>query len=332
MDNKLYVKLKKIIKEYLLPIIVILMVIFVFTIKLPWSVYAPGGLIDVSDRINSDKIGENYFLTYVSFIEGTIPSLALALVLPSWDIVSNDEIKLEDEELEDANKRDKIYLKESVSNAIYVAYEMNNIDVNIKKSHGYITYVFEKETTDFEVGDEIISYDGIDFSNLEELNNYIKTKKLDDVITVKVIRNEKTKEIEAKVRNIDGAAKLGISLSLVYEYSNSPNLEYKTKSSESGSSGGLMMTLALYDVLSDEDLSNNRRISGTGTISLDGTVGEISGVKYKLAGAVKNKADIFLAPSANYEEALLLKEQNDYDIEIIEAKNIEQVIEALRNS
>jgi len=70
---------------------------------------------------------------------------------------------------------------------------------------------------------------------------------------------------------------------------------------------------------------------GTGTISLDGTVGEIAGVKYKLAGAVRKKADVFLVPSKNYEEAIKLKEKNNYDITIIEASNFSEVIEALKN-
>lgn len=331
MANKVYEKLKHIIKEWLIPTIVLLILFIVLTIRLPWSIYSPGGLIDVSDRINSKDIGENYFLTYVSFIEGTIPSLALAAILPNWDIIPNDEIKLEDEDMEDASKRDKIYLKESVSNALYVAYDRNGIKPNITKRHGYVVYVFEHATADFKVGDEILSYDGKDFIDFDELNAYIQEKTIGDSIDFVINRDNKEMKLNAKVRDIDGEGKIGVSLALEYEYDNEPNLEYMTKSSESGSSGGLMMTLALYDALSDEDLAKNRRISGTGTISLDGTVGEISGVKYKLAGAVKKKADIFIAPSANYKEAVSLKEKNDYDIEIIEAKTIDQVIEVLRN-
>ena len=42
-------------------------------------------------------------------------------------------------------------------------------------------------------------------------------------------------------------------------------------------------------------------------ISLDGTVGEIDGIKYKIMGAAKNKVDIVFVPSANYEEAIMTK-------------------------
>ena len=58
---------------------------------------------------------------------------------------------------------------------------------------------------------------------------------------------------------------------------------------------------------------------------------EISGVKYKLRGAYKEGADVFIAPSENYEEALKVAEENDMDIEIIEAKTFNQVVEDLKN-
>ena len=63
---------------------------------------------------------------------------------------------------------------------------------------------------------------------------------------------------------------------------------------------------------------------------MSGNVGEISGVKYKLAGAVKKDADIFIVPTANYKEAIKLKNENNYNIEIIEADTLENVIEKLK--
>ena len=107
------------------------------------------------------------------------------------------------------------------------------------------------------------------------------------------------------------------------------NIEFKYSSNESGSSGGLMSTLEIYDSLVEEDITKGLKIAGTGTINYDGTVGEIGGVKYKLAGAVKKKADVFLVPSNNYQEALELKEKNNYDIKIIEAKDFKSVLKSL---
>ncbi len=92
-----------------------------------------------------------------------------------------------------------------------------------------------------------------------------------------------------------------------------------------------MLALSIYDKLTDYDLTKGLKIVGTGTIDFDGNVGEIDGVEYKLKGAVKAKADIFIAPSGkNYEDALKLKKEKNYKIKIIEAKTFNQVLEELK--
>ena len=62
---------------------------------------------------------------------------------------------------------------------------------------------------------------------------------------------------------------------------------------------------------------------------MDGNVGEIAGVKYKIMGAVKNKADVFIVPADNYEEAKQIVNKYNYKIKLIEAKNFNQVLEDL---
>ena len=67
----------------------------------------------------------------------------------------------------------------------------------------------------------------------------------------------------------------------------------------------MITNLAIYNYLTEEDITHGKTIVGTGTIDINGNVGEISGVKYKLQGAIKEKADIFLVPSGdNYNEAI----------------------------
>ncbi len=330
MSNKYYEKIIHFIKTDLLPILVFILVFILLNIELPWSVYSPGGLISVKDRLNVDDADDNYYLTYVSFSRGTPVSLLMGFILPEWDIVSNEEIKNAQEDMNDVEKRDKIYMEEAISNSILVAYTKAGIMPTITKNHLYITYIVENAKTDLNIGDEVISYDDIKYTSYDEFNDYIHHKKIGDKVSIKVKRDKKNYVTESELIDIDGEAKIGVMLSEINEYNNNPNVKYTAKDSESGSSGGLMMTLALYDYLTDEDIHKNRKIAGTGTISKDGTVGEISGVKYKLAGAVKKKSDIFLVPTANYEEAIELQKEHNYDIKIIEAKTFDQVLEELK--
>lgn len=66
-----------------------------------------------------------------------------------------------------------------------------------------------------------------------------------------------------------------------------------------GSSAGLMFVLEILDQLDPRDLTSGEVIAGTGTISLDGVVGPIGGVKQKVACAERAGASYFLVPSEN---------------------------------
>ena len=90
-----------------------------------------------------------------------------------------------------------------------------------------------------------------------------------------------------------------------------------------------MSTLEIYNRITKEDITKGKTIAGTGTINIDGSVGEISGVKYKIMGAVKKNADLFIVPSGNYEEALEIKKKMGYDIELLEAKTFLQILNEL---
>ena len=75
-----------------------------------------------------------------------------------------------------------------------------------------------------------------------------------------------------------------------------------------------------------QDLTHGKDIVGTGTISLDGSVGEIGGVEYKVIGAVKEGAEIFLVPEGNYKEAVEVKKEKGYDIEIVSVKTFNDAV------
>jgi PDZ domain-containing protein len=64
-----------------------------------------------------------------------------------------------------------------------------------------------------------------------------------------------------------------------------------------GPSAGLMMGLAVLDLVDDDDLAGGRRIAGTGTLGIDGAVGTIDGIDLKVAAAARQGAEIFLAPA-----------------------------------
>jgi len=335
MFNKIYVKFKQKLIENWKFIISLIVLFLVFTIELPYVIYTPGGSIVLNDRITIDGTNETkgeFGMAYVSMVRGSIPFLIASYIIPNWDIKPASTVTYDDgESIHIAVERDKIFLQEANDNAIYVAYTNANKKISVKSVKNVVVYITDEATTGLELFDEIIKMDDLDFENIETLREYLQTKNEDDLITFKIIRNKKEKEVTAKIhKSEDGMLRVGISTVTLYNYDTEPVIKIKTKNSESGASGGLMMSLSIYNQLSEEDIIKGRYIIGTGTISKDGKVGEIGGIKYKLLGAEKKKADIFLCPEENLEEALKVKKDNQLNIEVIGVKTFEEALRILK--
>lgn len=69
-----------------------------------------------------------------------------------------------------------------------------------------------------------------------------------------------------------------------------------------GPSAGMMFALGIIDELTPGDMTGGQDIAGTGSISFDGQVGAIGGIRQKMAGAAEAGSDYFLAPASNCAE------------------------------
>ncbi len=335
MINKIYVEMKKFIKENYL--VLLFGIVFMATIlyPLPYYIYTGGGTINVKDKIhieNKETKGD-FNLCYVEQINANIPTFLLSKLLSNWDSVSKEEVSLNDkEDIKDIYKRDKIYLEEANQNAIFVAYKKAGKSVNILDKHLYIIYLEEDSDTDLKIGDDILEIDGSKIDSLTDISKILDSYEVGSKLNIKVKRNGKEMMKYAIVHEKDGRKLIGIALTSIYDYEVDPKITFTFSNSESGPSGGFMVTLAIYNQLIDSDISNGLKIAGTGTIDIEGNVGSIGGVKYKLKGAVDSKSDIFLVPAGeNYEEAIKYQKKYHYDIKIIGISTFEEAIEKLES-
>ena len=335
MFNKLYDKVVQTIKSEWKFIVTIMAIFLLFNIELPYVIFTPGGSISLSERVEintSYEVEGELGMAYVASIKASAPFLLASFVMPNWDVKSVNEVKeLNDESLKETIARDKLYLQEAINNATFVAYTYANVFIEVKNVTNQIIYISEDADTSLKLFDEVLSVDTIDYNGTEELREYLKTKNVGDSVIFKIIRDQKTKEVSAKLyKGDDGSLKVGIASISLYEYSTDPSINVKFKNSESGPSGGLMTALSIYDKLVDVNVTNGKKVIGTGTIDDKGNVGEIGGVKYKLLGAAKRKADIFLCPKENLEEALKVKKENKLDIEVIGVATFAEALEVLK--
>ena len=70
-----------------------------------------------------------------------------------------------------------------------------------------------------------------------------------------------------------------------------------------GPSAGLAYTLEVLDVLTPGEITGGRDVAATGTIELDGSVGEIGGIVQKTAAVASAGIKLFLVPRGEYAEA-----------------------------
>lgn len=336
MFNKIYDSIKNFIINNYKFLIAWIIIVILFFYELPYVIYTPGGIVNLEERIvvdgEEDVTAGSLNMSYVSLVKGTIPMLLLSFVVPNWDILPSEEITREDESVDDLLELEKLYMKSSIDNATILAFREAGKELNITREVNNIVYIADEAETDLEMYDELLSVDEKNLATIDELRAYVNTLNEGDTVSILVNRDGKEKECSAKIYNTSDGLKVGISFLTTYEYETTPEIEVTTKNSESGSSGGLMLSLAIYNAIADEDITKGRTIVGTGTIDINGNVGEIDGVKYKLLGANKNNAEIFLCPMENYEEALKVKEEYDLDVEIHGVATFSEALEYLMNN
>ena len=331
MLNKLYVQTKTFIKENIKFLLILIVAFFVLTFELPYYIDTPGGLIDVSERLEVEDgygINGSLNLAYISEFRATIPTLIVAYFNGDWEIIKKDDVVADNETIEENNYRNKILLEEANQNAIIVAFDKAGLDYEVTNRKVNIIYIYEEADTDLKIGDVITEINGVEINSKEEALNIIKES---DELSIKVINDGIEYNRYANKVDIGGEDLIGIMVSETKDVTPSKDVSINFKESESGPSGGFMMSLSIYDYLTSDDLTKGLKIVGTGTIDEFGNVGVIGGIEHKIKAAVKEDADIFFSPSANYAEALEVVTKENLDITLVEVSHIDDAIEYLNN-
>ena len=336
MIKKFYAFLKKIIIENYLYLLFLLVCCATLTYPLPYYIYNGGGLINVDKKIDfngkTESLG-SYNMCYVSEIRATIPTYLLSLIRFDWERVKIEDVTLnKNETSKDVQVRDRIYLDTGNISAVLNAFKYANKDIKIISNHLVVVYVLEEANNDLKIGDEIVSINGDKVNSLNDISLILDKYNFGDKVNIKVVNKNKEYDRYAYLINEHNRKLLGISIEEKKTIATNPEINFKFYKTESGPSGGLILSLALYDYLIKDDVTKGLKISGTGTIDNDGNVGEIGGIKYKLAGAVKKKADIFFVPKgANYKEAVALKKEKNYKIKVVGVTTFYEAIKYLED-
>ncbi len=326
------------IRENYKTLIFFIIFILIINYPLPYYVFVSGGITDLSDRFEVEdgyKQEGSYNLSYVNEIKGNVLTYLLSYIVPDWEREKVESYQIsEKEDIEQIAIRDQLSLTNANQTAVLLAYSRAGKEIveNGKKIYVYALFDVLDSDKEIKIGDILLEADDTTIEDVNTLREVILKKAGNDTVKLKFKRGEQTYTTNVKVNEENNARVIGLSFVTIYDLDVTPNITFKFAPSESGSSAGLMTTLAIYDSLIEEDLTNGLKIAGTGGINLDGSLEQIGGVKYKLTGAESDDADIFFVPSGeNYEEAIKIKKDRGYDIEIVKIDSFDDAINYLKN-
>ncbi len=286
---------------------------------LPYYGFAPGQVVEVTDFVEVEGVdtfasqGDLYFLT-VTARELTGPEWFEAVLDPEVDLRDRDVVRPPGVSREERRRRGLDQQTEAQQRAIFVALTRLGYEPEISGSGALVSSVVADSPADgaLQVDDVITRAGTREIAIAGDLVEALDGSRPGDEIVLTVDRLDDGGEdrvVEVPIalgEHPDDAERgfIGVGLD-TFEFTADFPLDIAIDSQNiGGPSSGMMYTLAIIDLLTEEDLTRGHRIAGTGTIQRDGAVGPIGGVRQKVFGARRVGAEYVLVPARNFEDAL----------------------------
>lgn len=320
---------------------IVVVIVLGLLIPLPYYILSPGTsrpteeLISVTGAETFDNSGEVDFLT-VSLRKATAVELFAAWVNPDLDVTPEEKIlgKQTADENRELNVR---LMADSKDAAQYQALNRLGYTIESKGTGAVVASVVEggPSAEALVPGDVITGINGQTISYSQQLISVISASPPGTTLSLSVepfdvtisgARPARDVEIVLGARTGDPSKGfLGVSTFTRDLSFNFPVQVSIDSGRVGGPSAGLAFTLGILDVMTPGSLTGGLRISSTGTMSLDGTVGSIGGVHQKVMASRRAGVDLMFVPVSEIEEAR--KYAGDLRIEPVET--LDQALEIL---
>jgi PDZ domain-containing protein len=311
-------------------------------VRLHYVIYSPGAATAVDDvvRVSGTRTyrhrGDVLFLT-VS-VSRERPNVWRFLAAKADD---DARIVSEDEFLQGASRRrvqqeNVLAMDDSQLAAKKVALEELGYRVTVTGSGASVVDVLPDAPARGRLrrGDVITAIDGEPVRLRDQVGEIVRSKPAGTEFTFTVTRDGRTRSEqitteEAPSGDLRGKPYIGIGAD-----TKDLDLEFPVDvtidpGGVSGPSAGLAFTLTIIDQLSPGNLTGGKDIAVTGTIELDGRVGEVGGVSQKTATAIDAGADLILVPAREVREA---RDRAGDALEVVGVRTIDDALRALREN
>jgi Lon-like protease len=154
-----------------------------------------------------------------------------------------------------------------------------------------------------QAGDAVEAVDGKPVANVEQFTSLLKHTKPGQPVAVDFRRKNAAPGVAHITLGSHPGRDYGFAGVSVMDAPWAPFVVDFNLANVGGPSAGLMFSLAVLDKLTTGNLAGSKFVAGTGTITVDGTVGPIGGIVHKMTAARDAGATVFLVPAENCYEA-----------------------------
>jgi Lon-like protease len=151
-----------------------------------------------------------------------------------------------------------------------------------------------------EGGDVLRRVDGSTVSSLSGLKGALDAAG-ERGVRLEVERSGEPREVEVDTVRDEATGSWQLGVFLVPDFDFPVDVDFELDE-VGGPSAGLMFALGIVDEMTPGSIAGDRHLAGTGTITPEGNVGPIGGIRQKLEGAREAGAEVFLAPEGNCAE------------------------------
>lgn len=284
----------------------------------PFVTYSPGATYDVLQPGDRDPIEiegvSSYPATGSLLISTTavtrpdtpvsLPEVLYAHVAPDREVFPRDAVYAAGSTSAEIRTRDVQALATSQADASAAALRSAGFDVrqvpmvqSVAQTGPAVDKLFP--------GDFVLAVDGTPTTTVTAVRTEIEKRSIGEAVTFTVLRTLPDGRRETLAVPVDTiASKTQGDLpvwggNLVMGYSYDARIKFNLDPALGGPSNGLILALGVYDRLAPDHVVNGRVVSGTGIIDGAGNVAAVGGIREKLVGAERARAEVFFVPSAN---------------------------------
>ena len=309
-----------------------------FNLPLPYYALAPGSARDVGPLIESSTTklfpAEGEILLTTISLQQVHPFQALTGWLRSdVDVLPEEQIRPPDTSDQEYRQFNFQVMDESKQNAIVVALRRLGYEVTEKGEGALVEKVLPQFPSQgrLQPGDVISAIDGQPVRLVGDATAVISTHKPGDVLNIKVAQPDGTEPREVQVPvaadpEQGGKTVLGVFLRSFKRDFDLPFEVDINSGNIGGPSAGLAFTLGMIDSLTEGELTGGRKVAVTGTIELDGRVGDVGGVAQKTSAVKAAGAEVFIVPAGEYEVA---KSRAGRGLTVIKVTTLQEALDAL---